>query len=59
LIIQLREAAIEGRATRLESLADLVEQHSQEVAADVRELARHFQYDALVTALESRAHDEV
>jgi CheY-like chemotaxis protein len=59
LIIQLREAAIEGRATRLESLADLVEQHSQDVAADVRELARHFQYDALVTALESRAHDEV
>jgi CheY-like chemotaxis protein len=58
LIDQLREAAIEGRATRLESLADLVQQHSEDVAADVRELARHFQYDTLVSALESRAHDE-
>ena len=55
---QLREAAIEGRAKRLESLADLVEQHSQAVAADVRALARHFQYDSLVSALESRARDE-
>ena len=58
LIDQLREAAIEGRAKRLESLADLVEQHSEDVAAEVRALARHFQYDALVSALESRAHDE-
>jgi CheY-like chemotaxis protein len=31
LINQLREAAIEGRAKRLESLADLVEQHSEDV----------------------------
>ena len=44
LIDQLREAAIEGRAKRLESLADLVEQHSEDVAAEVRALARHFQY---------------
>ena len=58
LIDQLREAAIEGRAKRLESLADLVEQHSQAVAADVRALARQFQYDSLVSALESRARDE-
>jgi len=58
LINQLREAAIEGRAKRLESLADVVEQHSVDVAAEVRVLARHFQYDALVSALESRAHDE-
>ena len=58
LIDQLREAAIEGRAKRLESLADLVEQHSEDVSAEVRALARHFQYDALVSALESRAHDE-
>ena len=58
LINQLREAAIEGRAKRLESLADLVEQHSEDVAADVRAMARHFQYDRLVSALESRAHDE-
>jgi PAS domain S-box-containing protein len=58
LIDQLREAAIEGRAKRLESLADLVEQHSEDVSAEVRALARDFQYDALVSALESRAHDE-
>jgi len=58
LINQLREAAIEGRAKRLESLADVVEQHSEDVAAEVRALARDFQYDALVSALESRAHDE-
>jgi two-component system sensor histidine kinase/response regulator len=58
LINQLREAAIEGRAKRLESLADLVEQHSEDVSAEVRALARDFQYDALVSALESSAHDE-
>ena len=58
LIDQLREAAIEGRAKRLESLADVVEQHSEDVSAEVRALARDFQYDALVSALESRAHDE-
>ena len=58
LIDQLREAAIEGRAKRLESLADLLEQHSEDVAAEVRAMARHFQYDALVSALESRARDE-
>ena len=55
LIDQLREAAIEGRAKRLESLADLVGQHSEDVSADIRALARHFQYDSLVSALESRA----
>jgi CheY-like chemotaxis protein len=59
LINQLREAAIEGRAKRLESLADLVKQYSEDVSAEVRALARDFQYDALVSALESRAHDEV
>jgi CheY-like chemotaxis protein len=58
LIDQLREAAIEGRARRLESLADLLEQHSQDAAAEVRALARDFQYDALVSALDSRAHDD-
>ena len=44
LIDQLREAAIEGRAKRLESLADLVGQHSEGVSAEVRALARDFQY---------------
>ena len=58
LIDQLREAAIEGRAKRLESLADQVEQHSEDVSAEIRALARDFQYDALVSALRSRAHDD-
>ena len=51
LIDQLREAAIEGRAKRLESLADQVGQHSEAVSAEIRALARDFQYDALVSAL--------
>ena len=58
LIDQLREAAIEGRATRLESLADQVEQHSEDVSAEIRALARDFQYDVLVSALRSRARDD-
>jgi signal transduction histidine kinase/CheY-like chemotaxis protein len=58
LIDQLREAAIEGRAKRLESLADLVEQHSEDVSAEIRALARNFQYDTLVSALQSRTRDE-
>ena len=58
LIDQLREAAIEGRAKRLESLADLVEQHSEDVSSEVRALARDFQYDVLVSALESRSRDD-
>ena len=58
LIDQLREAAIEGRAKRLESLADQAEQHSEDVSAEIRALARDFQYDALVSALPSRTRDE-
>jgi CheY-like chemotaxis protein len=58
LIDQLHEAAIEGRAKRLESLADLVEQHSEDVSSEVRALARDFQYDVLVSALRSRPRDD-
>ena len=58
LIEQLREAAIEGRAKRLESLADQVGQHSEEVSAEIRALARDFQYDALVSALRSSTRDD-
>ena len=59
LIDQLREAAIEGRARRLEWLADQVEQHSPDASAEVRGLARDFQYDVLVSALRSTTRHEV
>ncbi len=58
LIEQLREAAIEGRPKRLESLADQVGQHSEEVSAEIRALVRNFQYDSLVSALPSATRDE-
>jgi PAS domain S-box-containing protein len=58
LIEQLREAAIEGRAKRLESLADQVGQHSEDASAEIRALARDFQYDSLVSALRSKARDD-
>ena len=58
LIEQLREAAIEGRARRLESLADQVRLHSEDLSAEVRALARDFDYDALVSALVSRSRDD-
>jgi PAS domain S-box-containing protein len=57
LIDQLREAAIQGRATRLETLADQVGQHSEVASDQIRALARDFQYDALVQALPSRTPD--
>lgn len=49
---QLRQAALEGRAGRLESLANQVEQHSHEAATEIRSLARDFQYDRLIAALQ-------
>ena len=59
LIDQLREAAIEGRAKRLESLADQVGQHSEAVSAEIRALARDFQYDSLVSALRPSTRDPI
>ncbi len=58
LVDQLREAALEGRAKRLEWLADQVEQYSEAASAEIRGLARDFQYDALVSALRSSPRDE-
>jgi hypothetical protein len=58
LIDQLREAALDGRATRLESLAEQVRQHSEDASAEIRSLARDFQYDTLLAALQPRTHDE-
>ena len=59
LVEQLRDAAIEGRAKRLESLADQARQHSEDLSAEIRALAHDFQYDVLVSALRSRTPDEV
>jgi signal transduction histidine kinase len=58
LIEQLRDAAIEGRAIRLESLADEARQHSEDLSLEIRALAREFEYDLLVAALPMREHDE-
>ena len=58
LVEQLRDAAIQGRATRLESLADEAELHTEGVSADIRALAREFEYDILVSALPARDRDE-
>jgi signal transduction histidine kinase/FixJ family two-component response regulator len=51
LIDQLRTAAIEGRVKRLESLADEAGRYSASVSAEIRTLAKDFQYDAIVSAL--------
>ena len=48
----MRKAAIEGRARRLEALANEARQHSEEVSAEILALARNFHYEALVSALE-------
>ena len=58
LIDQLRDAALEGRAKRLEALADQAEEHSEAVSAEIRLLARNFEYGTLVSALPSRTHDD-
>ena len=58
LVDQLRDAAIAGRAKRLEFLADQARPHSEDVSAAIRALVRDFQYDALVSALPARTHDE-
>jgi hypothetical protein len=58
LIDQLRDAAVAGRAKRLESLADQAGEHSADVSAAIRALVRDFEYDALVSALPARTQDE-
>jgi PAS domain S-box-containing protein len=54
LLESLRNAAIRGRAQRLEVLAGDVEKHSAEASDTIRRLARDFAYDALVAALQTR-----
>ena len=58
LIDQLREAAIQGRAKRLESLAEQAGLYSKAVSAEILVLARDFQYDTLVSALQSRPGED-
>lgn len=58
LVEQLREAAIEGRAKRLEWLADQAGQYSEDVSLAIRALARDFEYDSLVSALRPDTRDD-
>ena len=58
LIDQLREAAIQGRAKRLESLADQASLYSKAVSAEILTLARNFQYDTLVSACQATTTHE-
>jgi CheY-like chemotaxis protein len=48
---RLREAALQARVQRLESLATELEAFSSEAAVAVRELARDYRYDDLAAAL--------
>jgi CheY-like chemotaxis protein len=54
LVDQLRAAALQGRAKRLEQLADEAGAYSQAAAAAIRVFAVDFRYDALVAALEAQ-----
>jgi PAS domain S-box-containing protein len=55
LASELREAALQGRASRLEDLAGRVDEHSAGAAAELRALARDFRYDDLVAAIDTAA----
>ena len=51
LVEHLRNAALQGRAMRLEALANDVGKYSAAAAAGIRRLAGNFEYDALLSAL--------
>jgi len=53
LVESLLSAAIQGRAQRLEALAEDAARHSEAASQSIRRLARDFAYDALVAALRS------
>ena len=57
LVERLCNAAIQGRAQRLEALAGEVEEFSTAAAASILRLARDFEYDTLVAALRSPHRD--
>jgi two-component system sensor histidine kinase/response regulator len=52
IIEQLRAAALEARATRIEELADEVSKHSTGAAEIIRDMAGSFRYESLVEALD-------
>jgi signal transduction histidine kinase/DNA-binding NarL/FixJ family response regulator len=54
LIVQLRAAVLEARASHIERLASQVAEHSDVAAAEIRALMRDFQYDRLALALGGR-----
>jgi hypothetical protein len=53
LIHQLLEAALQARVGHIELLAKEVEAHSSDAADEIVLLARNFQYDELVSILET------
>jgi PAS domain S-box-containing protein len=55
LLAQLREAALEARVERIEQLAAQIESHSSQAAEQIVLLARNFQYDALLSNLDTAA----
>jgi CheY-like chemotaxis protein len=55
---QLKEAAIQGRARRLESLADLVAEYSPVAGSEIRAVAKEFEYDTLLSALALWSRDD-
>jgi PAS domain S-box-containing protein len=56
LIEQLRAAALEARAQRIEQLAHQVTVHSSEAGELIRDLARSFRYEDLIAALAGVTH---
>ena len=53
LVLRLREAVLEARPARIESLAEELSGHSSEAAAQVRMLAKDFRYTELSSALDA------
>jgi signal transduction histidine kinase/DNA-binding response OmpR family regulator len=58
LLEELRSAAIQGRALRLQSLAIEVGRYSVEASTNLRTLARDFEYDALIALLDKAGQEK-
>ncbi|MGA8810246.1 MAG: PAS domain S-box protein [Thermoanaerobaculia bacterium] len=54
LLDQLRQALLEARAERLESLAVSIRSHSESAADQILTLARNFRYEELVSIIDNR-----
>ena len=49
---ELREATLEARVERIEQIAQRAVEHSAAAAEQIRALARRYDYDTLLSALE-------